>query len=303
MGPPWVAVPFPPNVIHLEHDTFGDPNDPPLLLVMGLGFQLIHWDPEFCQQLADQGFYVIRFDNRDVGLSTKIRGGPKPNPLAAFAGITKSASYTLWDMADDTAALLDRLGLPAAHVVGISMGGMIGQSLAIKHPDRVLSLASLLSTTGNRRVGLPRVRALALLLKRAPEEREAYLDFAVEVGKVIGSRKYMDEARVRAIAAAAYDRCYYPVGMLRQLVGIQASGDRTEQLKRLDVPTVVIHGSDDPLVPTRAGHATAKAIPGARMVEIADLAHDLPPAVWDQVVEAIVENTQRAPATATRQAA
>ena len=183
------------------------------------------------------------------------------------------------------------------------MGGMIAQSLAIKHPDRVLSLASMLSTTGNRRVGLPRMRAVALLLKRAPKEREAYLDFAVEVGKVIGSRKYMDEARVRAIAAAAYDRCYYPVGMLRQLVGIQASGDRTEQLKRLDVPAVVIHGSDDPLVPTRAGHATAKAIPGARMVEIADLAHDLPPAVWDQVVEAIVENTQRAPSAAARQAA
>ena len=289
--------------ISLEYDTFGDASDPPLLLVMGLGFQLIHWDPEFCRRLADHGFHVIRFDNRDVGLSTKIRGGPKPNPLAAFAGNTKSASYTLWDMADDTAALLDRLDLPAAHVAGISMGGMIAQSLAIKHPERVLSLASLLSTTGNRRVGLPRMRALALLLKRAPKEREAYQDFALEVGKVIGSRKYLDENRVREIAAAAYDRCYYPVGMLRQLVAISASGDRTERLKRLDVPTVVIHGSDDPLVPTRAGHATAMAIPGARMVEIADLAHDLPPAFWDQVVEAIVENAQRSPSTAARQAA
>ncbi len=206
-------------------------------------------------------------------------------------------------MADDTARLLDRLEIPAAHVVGISMGGMIGQSLAIKHPERVLSLASLLSTTGNRRVGVPRMRALGLLLKRAPSEREPYLDFAVEVAKVIGSRKHMDEERVRAVAAAAYDRCHYPVGMLRQLVAIQASGDRTEQLKRLDVPTVVVHGSDDPLVPTRAGHATAKAIPGARMVEIADLAHDLPPAVWDEVIDAIVENTERSPAAAARAAA
>jgi pimeloyl-ACP methyl ester carboxylesterase len=290
-------------VIHLEYDTFGDPSDPPLLLVMGLGFQLIHWDPDFCRRLADRGFYVIRYDNRDVGLSTKIRGGPKPNPMAAFAGFTGSASYTLWDMADDAACLLDRLEIPAAHVVGISMGGMIAQSLAIKNPDRVLSLASIMSTTGNRRVGMPRLRALALLLKKAPAEREAYADFAVGVQKVIGSRKYLDEDRTRGIAGAAFDRCHYPVGMLRQLVAISASGDRTEQLQRLDVPTVVIHGSDDPLVPTRAGHATAKAIPGARMVEIADMAHDLPPAVYDQVVDAIAENTARSPAAATRAAA
>jgi len=279
--------------ISLEYDTFGDPADPPLLLVMGLGFQLIHWDPEFCQQLADRGFHVIRFDNRDVGLSTKMRGAPKPNVVAALAGFTGSASYTLWDMADDTAALLDRLEIPAAHVAGISMGGMISQSLAIKHPQRVLSLASMLSSTGNRRVGVPRMRAMALLTKRAPKEREPYIDFAVEVSKVIGSRKHFDEQRVRHVAATAYDRCYYPVGMLRQLVGIQASGDRTEQLKRLDVPAVVVHGSDDPLVPTRAGHATAKAIPGARMVEIADLAHDLPPAVWPRVIDAIAGNSAR----------
>jgi len=290
-------------VIHLEHDTFGDRSDPPLLLVMGLGFQLIHWDPEFCRRLADRGFHVIRFDNRDVGLSTKIRGGPKPNPVAAFAGFTGSASYTLWDMADDTARLLDQLEIPAAHLAGISMGGMIAQSLAIKHPDRVLSLASMLSTTGNRRVGVPRMRALALLLKRAPSEREAYIDFAVGVQKVIGSRKYVDEERVRAVAAAAFDRCHYPAGMMRQLVAIQASGDRTEQLGQLDVPAVVIHGSDDPLVPTRAGHATARAIPGARMLEIPDLAHDLPPAVWDQVIDAIVDNSERSPATAARAAA
>ena len=290
-------------MIHLEYDTFGDPSDPPLLLVMGLGFQLIHWDPELCRRLADRGFYVIRYDNRDVGLSTKIRGGPKPNPMAAFAGFTGSASYTLWDMADDAATLQDRLEIPAAHVVGISMGGMIAQSLAIKHPERVLSLASMMSTTGNRRVGLPRMRALALLLKKAPQEREAYLDFAIGVQKVIGSRKYLDEERTRAIAGAAFDRCHYPIGMLRQLVAISASGDRTEQLQRVDAPTVVIHGSDDPLVPARAGHATARAIPGARMVEIADMAHDLPPAVYEQVVDAIVENTERSPAAAASAAA
>ena len=291
-------------MIHLEHDTFGDPNDPPLLLVMGLGFQLIHWDPEFCRRLADQGFYVIRFDNRDVGLSTKIRGGPKPNPLAAFAGITKSASYTLWDMADDTAGLLDRLRA-ARRPRGRHLDGGHDRPVAGHQAPRPRALARPRCSPPPA-TGASASRACApwrCCSSERPKEREAYLDFAVEVGKVIGSRKYMDESRVRNVAAAAYDRCYYPVGMLRQLVGIQASGDRTEQLKRLDVPTVVIHGSDDPLVPTRAGHATAKAIPGARMVEIADLAHDLPPAVWDQVVEAIVENTQRAPATATRQAA
>jgi len=280
--------------ISIEHETFGDPSDPPLLLVMGLGFQLIHWDREFCEGLAERGFLVIRFDNRDCGLSTKVRGGPRPNVLAAAAGFTGSRSYTLWDMADDTAALLDHLELAAAHVAGVSMGGMIAQSLAINHPGRVLSLASMLSTTGNRRVGLPRMRALAMILRGAPSDRDAFVNFSVRVQKVIGSRQWLDEARTRRQAGEAYDRCHYPIGVMRQLVAIQTSGDRTEQLRRLDLPTVVLHGTKDPLVPPRAGRATAAAIPGAHLVELEGMAHDVPRQMWRQVIDAIVENTSRA---------
>jgi len=280
--------------IALEYDGFGNPSDPPLLLVMGLGFQLIHWDPEFCQGLADRGFHVIRFDNRDVGLSTKIRGGPKPNVLAAAAGARGSRSYTLWDMADDTAALLDHLELAPAHVAGISMGGMIAQCLAINHPGRVLSLASMLSTTGNRRVGLPRMRALVLMLQQQPRDRDAYVEFSLKAQKVIGSRQWRDEARIRRLSGEAFDRCHYPIGFLRQLVAVQTSGDRTEQLRRLDVPTVVLHGTEDPLVPPRAGRATAAAIPGAHLVELEGMGHDLPRQKWQQMTDAIVANTEHA---------
>jgi pimeloyl-ACP methyl ester carboxylesterase len=284
--------------IALEYDTIGDPSDPPLLLVMGLGFQLIHWDRRFCEQLAGRGFHVIRYDNRDAGLSTKVRGGPRPNPLAAALGAGGSASYSLWDMAADAAGLLDHLELESAHVAGVSMGGMIAQCLAIAHPGRVRSLASMLSTTGNRRLGMPRLRALALLMRRAPSEREAVIEWSLRVQKVIGSTRHVDEDRVRTLAGQGFDRCHYPAGVTRQLVAVQTSGDRTEQLGRLDLPVVVIHGTADPLVPLRAGRATAAAIPGARLVELPEMGHDLPPAFWDRIVDAIATNAERAAAPA-----
>jgi len=282
--------------VELEYEVTGHPSARPLLLIMGLGFQLIHWDPEFCARLAERGFCVVRFDNRDSGLSTKIRGGPKPNVAAAALGLSGSASYSLWDMADDTAGLLDHLGWESAHIAGISMGGMIAQSLAIRHPRRVSSLASMLSTTGNRRAGLPRLRALDLLLRRAPKEREAYIEWSLRVQRVIGTRDLLDEERLRRLAGEAYDRFHYPVGVMRQLVAVQTSGDRTEALGRLELPTVVLHGTGDPLVPARAGRATAAAIPGARLVELPGMGHDLPPAMWAPVVDAIVENADRADA-------
>ena len=282
------------NGIELAYDTFGDPADPTMLLVMGLGMQLIHWDPDLCRLLAGRGFHVVRFDNRDVGHSTKVEGGPRPRPFHALLGLDGRASYTLEDMADDAAGLLDELGAGAAHVVGASLGGMIAQTLAIAHPDRVLSLGSVMSTTGRGYVAMPKPRALRVLLQRPPRERERYVEHFVRVFRAIGSPGYpTDERRLRQIAAAGYDRCFYPPGTARQLVAVSASGDRTASLRRLLVPTVVVHGRDDPLVPIQAGRMTARAIPGAELVEIPGMGHDLPRQVWPTVVDAVVRNARR----------
>jgi pimeloyl-ACP methyl ester carboxylesterase len=285
----------PANGIEIAYDAFGDPSDPTVLLVMGLGMQLVAWDEGFCRMIADRGFHVVRFDNRDTGHSTKIRGGPKPKPLAAMLGRTGSASYTLDDMADDAAGLLAHLGVHGAHVVGASMGGMIAQALAIRHPDRVLSLCSIMSTTGDRRAGRPRLRAFMTLLRRAPKEREAYAAYVMRIFRIIGSKGFpADDERIRRAALLAFDRCHYPPGIARQLVAISASGDRTGRLRGLRVPTVVIHGRDDPLVRLSAGRATAKAIPGAELIEIDGMGHDLPRELWPIVVDAIEENAARA---------
>jgi pimeloyl-ACP methyl ester carboxylesterase len=283
------------NGIELEYDTFGNPNDPVLVLIMGLAMQMVAWDPDFCGMLAERGFHVVRFDNRDVGLSTKVRGGPKPNVLQAMVGRTPRAGYTLVDMADDTVGLLDHLGVPAGHVVGASMGGMIGQIVAIRHPERVLSLCSLMSSMGDRRTARPRLRALGVLLRKAPSERDAYIEYSLRVAKTIGSPDYpLDEERIRRRAAESYDRCHYPAGIARQLLAILASGNRRAELGRVRAPAVVIHGTRDLLAPPRAGRATARAIPGARLVEIEGMGHDLPKATWPQIVDAIVENARRA---------
>jgi pimeloyl-ACP methyl ester carboxylesterase len=283
------------NGIEIAYDTFGHPEDPTLLLVMGLGMQMTAWDPEFCGLLAERGLHVVRFDNRDIGLSSKIAGGPKPNPLAAMVGLEGSASYRLADMADDSFGLLDELGVSSAHVAGVSLGGMIAQTMAIRRPDRVASLCSIMSTTGNRRVGIPRLGAFMALMKRAPNEREAYVQWGLGVFRAIGSPGYpFDERQFRERAEAAFDRSHgNPAGVARQLVA-SVLDDRTEELRKLRLPTLVIHGMDDPLIPVRAGRATARAIPGSKLVEFPGMGHDLPPALWPQLVEEIAGNAARA---------
>jgi pimeloyl-ACP methyl ester carboxylesterase len=282
------------GAVELAYETFGEHGHPPVLLVMGIGSQMINWHEDFCTALAD-GFFVIRFDNRDVGHSTKIKDGPTPKPWRAMLGAGDQAPYRLSDMAGDAAAVLDAVGAESAHVVGASLGGMIAQALAIEHPERVRSLASIMSTTGNRWAGMPRLKTLGILFRTQPRDRERYIEYFLRTFQVIGSPAYpADEERLRKLAGAAYDRCYYPVGVLRQLAAISASGDRTSRLRRLEVPTVVIHGTNDPLVPLRGGRATAKAIPGAELVEIPGMGHDLPREVWPRVVDAIVRNTERA---------
>jgi pimeloyl-ACP methyl ester carboxylesterase len=237
---------------------------------------------------------VIRFDNRDAGLSTKI-DAPVPNVMRLMAGLPARVPYLLGDMASDAFGLLDHLDIERAHVVGTSMGGMIAQTMAIERPERVLSLGSMLSTTGDRRVGTPKLRVWSILMRRAPNDRTQYIRYFERVFKLIGSPAYpADTKRIRELAGATYDRCHHPAGTARQLAAILASGSRTAGLRRLDVPAVVIHGRRDPLVPVRGGIATAKAIPGAELVTIPGMGHDMPRELWPVFVEAIARNADRA---------
>jgi pimeloyl-ACP methyl ester carboxylesterase len=286
--------------IDIAYETFGDPSDPALLLVMGLATQMIAWHDDFCAELAERGFFVIRFDNRDVGRSTAMRDLPVPTMRQLVLRDRKAAGYTLSDMAADAIGLLDHLGIEKAHVVGASMGGMIAQTIAIEHPDRVLSLASIMSNTGSRWTGQPRLATYRVLLGVPPKERDAYIEHVVAMYRVIGSKGFdRDEDDLRRMAGLAYDRGRNPAGSGRQLAAIIASGDRTEKLRALDVPTVVVHGTVDRLVSPSGGRATAKAIPGARFVPIAGMGHDLPRGTWPQIIRAITENAARAAAHAS----
>ena len=262
------------NGVTIEYETMGDPTSPPVLLIMGLGAQLTRWDTEFCQALADAGFFVIRFDNRDVGLSTWLDElAPDPPP------------YSLGDMADDAAGLLDSLGLPSAHVVGASMGGMIAQTFAIAHPQRTLTLVSIMSTTGDRGVGQPTPEALAALMTPRPATREEAIEVGLKVATVVGSPGYpMDEQRERNQIAASFDRAYHPDGFVRHLAAIRSQPDRTEALGAVRVPTLVIHGASDPLVTPSGGQATADAIPGARLKLVPGMGHNLPPQLFAELV-------------------
>ena len=285
----------PANGIEIAYEAFGDPADPAVLLIMGLGVQMLGWDAEFCELLAGRGFCAVRFDNRDVGRSTKIEGGQRPDLIAAAMGDASSASYTLDEMADDCAGLLDHRGVEAAHVVGASQGGMIAQTLAIRQPRRVLSLVSIMSSTGELSVGQPHPEALPAHLTRPPADRDGYAEFVVRAWRVIGSPEFeADEEKLRERARASFDRGYYPEGTARQLVAILASGDRTEALRRLEVPAVVIHGTDDALIDVSGGKATAAAIPGAELELIEGMGHDLPPPLWPRLAEAMAAHVERA---------
>jgi len=279
------------NGIELEYDTLGDPGGRPLLLIMGLGAQLIDWPAEFCAGLAGRGFHVIRFDNRDAGLSTALDELGPPDIAAAYGGV---APYKLADLAADTAGLLDALAIDKAHIVGVSMGGMIAQQLVIDHPARVLSLCSIMSTTGDRTVGRSTEEAMAALGQPPATTRDQAIANAVHSSRTIGSPAYppTDEER-RARAEAKYDRAYRPVGTGRQFAAILASPDRTAALHDVNAPALVIHGEADPLVDVSGGRATAAAIPGAELLVLPGMGHDLPAALWPTIIDAITANTTR----------
>jgi pimeloyl-ACP methyl ester carboxylesterase len=283
------------NGIEIVYEEFGDPANETVLLIMGLGVQMLGWDERFCQLLAEQGFHVVRFDNRDVGRSTKIEGGSIPDVGAAMLGDASSASYTLDDMADDTVGLLEHLGIDVAHLVGASLGGMISQTVAVRHPERVLSLTSIMSTTGQQEVGQPHPEAIPALLSPPAADREGYAESAVAAFRVIGSKGFdgSDEF-VRERALRSFDRGYFPEGVARQLLGVIASGDRTAALAKVEVPTLVIHGTADPLIDVSGGKATAAAIPGARLELVEGMGHDFPRPLWPKFIDLIVENTERA---------
>lgn len=273
------------NGIELEYDTFGTEGRPAVVCIAGLGAQMITYHEDFCTGLADRGYFVIRHDNRDVGLSTKIEDG---------------SSYTLSDMAADTVGLLDALGIAAAHVVGVSMGGMIAQTVAIEHPTRVLSLTSIMSTTGAPGVGGATEEAGARLVRPAGESRDDRVASSIETSRIIWGDTPefpFDEELARWRAETSVDRAYYPIGTIRQLQAIRASGDRTEKLRRLAVPTLVIHGTNDPLVQPSGGEATAAAIPGAELLLIEGMGHGVARPAIDRIVTAIDRLASRAVVT------
>jgi len=279
------------NGIELEYDTFGNPDDPALLLIMGFTAQMTAWDPAFCNLIADQGFYVIRFDNRDVGLSSRIEGDVDIAEL--FSGTIKSVPYALDDMAADAAGLLDALGIDKAHIVGASMGGMIAQLVALNHPDKTLSLCSIMSTTGDRAVGQATPEAMAALMAPAPKNREQAIANGVASSRIL-SPVHFDEAKAAKRAGESYDRAYDPKGVARQMAAIGTQADRTERLGSVTVPSLVIHGRPDPLVTLSGGEATAKAIPNATLLVLDEMGHDNPEPLWPTIVDAITTNARKA---------
>jgi len=287
-----------PNGIELCYDTFGDPSDPAVLLIMGLSGPLIWWSPEFCAQLAERGFHVVRFDNRDIGRSTKVGGPPirRSETIRALArGSRGRPPYTLSDMAADSVGLLDHLGITTAHIIGVSMGGMIAQTIAIEHPDRVLSLVSMMSTTGRRSVGWADPRLLPLFVRRRSRDKDAFIKEFFLVFEMIGSPGYRtprDEEL--ALAEATFARGPSPEGAARQLMAILAQPDRTRSLRDLRIPALVVHGLADRLVHVSGGRATAAAIPSAELMLIPGMGHDLPTAIWPDVLDGVERTARRA---------
>jgi len=285
------------NGIELEYETAGHQTGRPLLLIMGLGGQLVHWDDGFVGRLVSEGHYAIRFDNRDAGLSSRFTGTPDlPAVMAAHqAGHEPDAPYTLRDMAEDAIGLLDALGIPAAHIVGISMGGMIAQEMAIRHPVRVKSLTSIMSTTGNPELPPAKPEAAARLVRPPATSRDEAVAAAVETYSVIaGSVAAIDLVGVRATAALAYDRAYFPEGQRRQLAAVVTAGSRVEALTRLNLPSLVIHGLEDPLIPVEAGIDTQSVLRGSELLLLEGVGHHMPRSAWPEIVGAISKLTRTA---------
>ena len=285
------------NGIKIEYETFGESGSPALLLIIGLAGQLIAWDEKLCQQLAQQGHYVIRFDNRDAGLSSKMEKAGVPDIMqtieALMKGETIDLPYTIEDMAADAIGLLDALGIEKAHICGMSMGGMIAQTIALNYPTRILSLISIYSRTGDPEEPQPKPEAMEFLLTPAPAEREAYIEFGVKLFNAISGPEFAyDNEWLQKHLAKAYDRSYCPQGTARQLVAVLAQKNRKPALKSLQTPTLVIHGADDPLVPVGCGRNTAAAIPGAKLMIVDGMGHDLPHGgAWPQIIDAIIDHT------------
>jgi pimeloyl-ACP methyl ester carboxylesterase len=279
------------NGITLCYERFGDPTAPPVLLVMGLGTQMIAWHTDFCEDLARRGFSVIRFDNRDVGRSTRLDGAHVPGLAEIALRRIPNPAYKLADMALDTVGLLNTLELESAHIVGVSMGGMIAQTVAARHPTRTRSLTSIMSNTGARFSGQPALKAYPVLLGKAPADREAFIERGLKTWTTIGSPGFeRDEIELRAMIELSFDRGPSAAGTARQLGAIIASGDRRRELRAVQAPTLVIHGEADPLVSISGGRATAKAINGARLITIPGMGHDLPRAAWPQILGAIAQH-------------
>jgi pimeloyl-ACP methyl ester carboxylesterase len=280
--------------ITLCYETFGDPSAPTALLIMGLATQMVAWHEDFCNQLADRGLHVVRFDNRDIGRSTHVPGRP-PTIAQLLTRSKRAARYKLVDMAGDAAGLLDALELGPAHVIGASMGGMIAQTLAARYPQKTRSLVSIMSNTGSLRNGQPSLRVYPALLRRPPHGRDAYIARLERLFALIGSPSLpRDPQDIRELAGLSYDRDHDPAGPGRQLAAIIASGDRTAELQGIAAPSLVVHGTADPLVGFSGGRATARAIPGARLLPIEGMGHDLPRAVWPTLIDAIAMHAERA---------
>ncbi len=280
--------------LHIVYDTFGDPDHPPLLLIAGLGNQLIDWREPFCSQLAQQGYWVIRFDNRDAGLSSRLDHAKTPSLFAIGSayvwGTPIRAPYTLRDMAHDAVGILDRLGIESAHILGGSLGGMIAQTLAIHHPQRVRTLTSLMSTTNHPWLPLPRPKAW-ILFKPAPKTRGGYIEHQVRISRAVRGPQFpLDEQEIRVHAVHSYDRCPVPAGTLRQIAAVAASGSRLAGLKTLQAATLVIHGDADPLLPVQHAIHTSRVIPGARLLLISGMGHEFPQGAWKQVIEAVARH-------------
>lgn len=289
----------PVNGIEIWYESIGDDADPPLLLVQGLGEQAIGWDDEFCEGFVDRGFRVIRFDNRDVGLSARVPGDVDvAEEVGRFlTGETPRPAYALEDMADDTAGLLRHLGIDAAHVVGTSMGGMIAQLVAINHGDLVRSLTSLMSNTGEAEYGQPHPEALALFAQPVADTRDGVIENAIKAAQVIGSPDHIDEDRVRHRAAARYDRAFDPDGFYRQAIAVLSAHSRAAQLAALATPTLVIHGTADKLVDPSGGKRTAELVPGASLELVEGMGHDLPVFFWSRVIELVTRHAAAASGT------
>lgn len=286
-----------PARIDIAYEVFGDPAAPPVLLMMGGGAQMIWWPEGFIDELVQRGLHVIRFDSRDIGRSAHFNDGPSPDVRAAMAGDFTTASYTLSDMAEDSVGLLDALEIPSAHVVGASLGGMVAQTMALEHPDRVRSLTSMMSSTGSSRVGQADISAFAGL-GAPPDDRQGFIDWQVRALRAVASPAFeFEEARIADVAARSWDRGHDTAGLARHAVASLASGDRTERLRALTLPTLVIHGTADVLCDVSGGHATASAIPDSELVIIEGMGHGLPRQLWPEFAERIALLARRADAS------